>query len=839
MTYRKKLIYCLSFLVLICSTGCENSKSSNSQYGYKLIPVPFHEVEWKDQFWKPRLTTQAQTLVPFALDKTRPAVENLAKTAKFLKGDTTDLPFAHRFIASDLYKVMEGAALLLAENPNPALEAQLDSIIAIIGEAQQPDGYLYEAHITGVSRHHEQWGGSGMGDKPYSFVLHSHELYNMGHMYEGAIAYYQATGKDNWLKIAEKNAQHINQVFFVGDPNYNGGNPVNQAPGHEEIELALAKLYAVTGNTLYLEMAKKFLDIRGVTYHPDGEGVMSATYAHQHLPVTQQTTAVGHAVRATYLYSGMADVGALTGSAEYNQALDAIWHNLVDTKMHITGGLGAIHGIEGFGPEYVLPNKEAYNETCAAVGNVLFNYRMFLLNQDARYMDVAEVSLYNNVLAGVNLEGNAFFYVNPLESDGKYPFNHGRAGRSPWFGTACCPSNIARLIPQVSGMMYAHTDDEIYVSLYGSSETTVLLNDGKVKLDQRSDYPFDGRVELKIFPQEIEEFTVKMRIPTWVSDQFVPGALYSFVNPKSESWSLKINDEQISVTVEKGFASIRREWKSGDRITLDLPMPIRYNKALDEVKADRDRLAISRGPLVYCLEASDNDGDVQRFFIDDLPNSGQTKALKETIGVLTGITSIQVPASAKTAAGITPEVMNLIPYYAWNNRGDQAMNIWIPTNSDLVVYETENGIKGGKFDYVKASSVAVIGDLQVLQLAQQPASSDDRTLTAWASEQSETSSIVEIGLRNQPIRSVNIYWYERGNEVHLPESWRMEYLKNGKWEPFGLYVTDAYNTFLNQYNVVHPDKELTCDAIKIIMTSSKDHGVGILDLDITYENVTE
>lgn len=506
----------------------ENDKAVDTAQNQHLQAVLFNEVHLEDTFWKPRLKIQADTLIPFALEKTKRAVENLEKTAKFNQGDTTDLPFPHRYVASDLYKVMEGAALSLMENPNPALEERLDGIITTIGKAQLDDGYLYEAHITGVSKNTEdKFGGSGMGDRPYSHVLHSHELYNMGHMYEAAIAYYRATGKDQWLKIAEKNAQHVNKVFFVGDPNYNDGKPVNQAPGHEEIELALVKLYQATDNQLYLDMAKKFLDIRGKTFVPDGEGVMSARYAQQQLPVAEQREAVGHAVRAAYLYAGMADVDALTDTYTYEPALKSIWHNIVDTRMHITGGLGAVHGIEGFGEEYELPNKEAYNETCAAVGNVLFNHRLFLQHKDAKYMDVAEISLYNNALAGMNLNGNRFFYVNPLESDGTTPFNQGEAGRAPWFDTACCPSNLARLLPQVSGMMYAHTEDEIYVTLYAGNQTEIALKNGKVKLHQTAGYPFDGKVTLELAPEKEQEFTLKLRIPTWTQDQFVPGSLYA------------------------------------------------------------------------------------------------------------------------------------------------------------------------------------------------------------------------------------------------------------------------------------------------------------------------
>ena len=356
-----------------------------------------------------------------------------------------------------------------------------------------------------------------------------------------------------------------------------------QAPRHQELELALVKLYRATGKKLYLEMAKKFLDIRGVTYCPEGEGVMLPEYAQQHRPVREQERAVGHAVRAGYLYAGMADVAALTNDTAIAKALGKIWHNIVDTKMHITGGLGAVHGIEGFGPEYVLPNKLTYNEICAAVANVFFNFRMYLLHKDARYFDVAEVALLNNSLAGVSMSGDRFFYVNPLEADGIGLFNHGKTGRSTWFGCACCPSNIARLMPQVSGYMYAHTEDEIYLTLYGSSETEIPMPGGNVKIQQTSDYPFDGKVALKVNPAASQEFALKLRIPTWAREQFVPGELYHYLDGASPAWTLKVNGKDVNSEVTKGFATLKREWKKGDEVVLEIPMPVRCNGATEEV----------------------------------------------------------------------------------------------------------------------------------------------------------------------------------------------------------------------------------------------------------------
>ena len=683
----KKIQLLIFFFIHLTLFSQENNNINRLNYSeYGLIPVAFNEVILEDKFWKPRLITQVETLVPFALDKTINAQIALRQTGNFLSGIMDSLPKPHAYQSSDLYKVMEGAAYLLFLEENRALEKRMDDIIDLISSAQKKDGYLYVGHITGVSSgisnkikdptiNRMVWM---MGDKPYSNVIHSHELYNMGHMYEGAIAYYQATGKDKWLKIAEKSAQHINKVFFEGDPNYNNGKPVNQAPGHQELELALTKLYRITGNKLYLNMAKKFLDIRGKTFIPNGEQYNSPIYAQQHLPVTEQRKAVGHAVRATYLYSGMADVGGLFGISDYDKALKSIWNDIVDKKMSITGGLGAVQGIEGFGSDYVLPNKEAYNETCAAVGNVFFNFRMFLRTRDARYMDVAEISLLNNSLAGVNIEGNKFFYVNPLEADGTTKFNHGNAGRSEWFNTACCPSNIARLIPQVSGMMYSFSDDEIYLTFYGSNSSTIKLESGMVRIKQKSEYPFDGKVDLTVSPKSSQRFKLKLRIPSWVnSNQFVPGELYSYDDKNYDKWKLSINGVKINAKTENGFVTIDRLWNVGDKVILDLPMTVRINKTINKVKENKNRVAITRGPLVYVAEGIDNYRPVQEFYIEDMVDNNKIKIKKINTGILENVVSIMFPAK-RLNNKIEEIFLKMIPYYAWNNRENSSMIVWIP-----------------------------------------------------------------------------------------------------------------------------------------------------------------
>ena len=652
--------------LLSCSTVTDVAPYTGS-----ITQVPFDQVSLQDDFWLPRLNTQKRTLVPFSLDKTAYAVENLRRVGAYLRGEKVTKPLeGPYYVASDLFKVMEGAAYLLTLEKDDALERQMDEIIDVIAAAQAPDGYLYEHHIMPP---HLRNPRNRAGEKPYTYVDHSHELYNMGHMYEGAVAYYRATGKRKWLDVAEKNARHINRVFFEGDPAYNDGKPVMRAPGHEEIELALVKLHQATGEQLYLEMAQKFLDIRGVTYSPQGEGVQTSDYAQQHQPVRDQREAVGHSVRAMYLYSGMADVVAFAGDETMQPALDAIWHDIVDRKMHITGGLGAVAGLEKFGPAYVLPNVETYDETCAAVGNVFFNYRMFLMSGDAKYLDVAEVALYNNVLAGVNLAGNRFFYVNPLETDGERKFNHGTAGRAEWFSTACCPSNLARLIPQVSGMIYSHAEDNIYCGFYIGSETSIPMAGGNVTLKQQTAYPFDGNISIEVAPQaDGEEFTLWLRVPTWSGEKFVPGELYNYADENDAKIVARVNGRKVRSEVVNGFIPVRREWKAGDRVELEIPMPVRYSVADERVEADRGRTCITRGPLVFCAEEPDNKEQVSSYVVDKIGQQGEVAPF--TDGNMKGIPTITIDASNSP--------LKLIPYYSWNNRGDgTAMNVWFKTSN--------------------------------------------------------------------------------------------------------------------------------------------------------------
>jgi hypothetical protein len=828
----------IAIILLIFVFACTKREFKD----YPIVPVPFNKVKLTDKFWKPRIITEQEVTVPFSLKNGQDAIDRLRMCGDYLHGVSDEKPNPHRFISSDLYKVMEGAAYSLMNFPDKKLEAKLDSIIGYIEGAMEEDGYLYVSHSCGNPN------AKQMGENPYEWVVHSHELYNMGHMYEGAVAYFHATGKDKWLKLSEKSAQHVNRVFFEGgDPKYNNGVPIMQAPGHQEIELALSKLYRATGNELYLEMAKKFLDIRGVNYVPDGEGTMSPTYAQQQAPVSQQTEPTGHAVRAAYMYSAMADVDALTGKTDYQNALNSIWENLVNTKMHITGGLGAVHGIEGFGAEYELPNKDAYNETCAAVANVFFNYRMFLLNKDAKYLDIAELSLFNNALAGINIEGNRFFYVNPLEADGLKAFNHGIADRAEWFGCACCPPNISRLILQTPGYMYAHTNDEIYLTIYAGSEAEIPLEQGNVKLNQVSAYPFEGDIQLKVNPDKEQEFAVCLRIPTWTGNEnFVPGKLYPFRNKVEDKVKLELNGKPIEVDVDKGFAVIRRVWEKGDEVHLSLPMPVRSVDSYPEIKNNNNRVAFTRGPLVYCAEQPDNIKEVQRLYIPEFKGDFNSTVSTFDSGILKGIPKVKIAGKqVLSKTEVADEDITLIPYYAWSNRGEgKTMLVWLPEDEETSVgsfpeLQYVYNIKSTTASFcqsVKDASVEAISNGVI------PGRSAERgSIKRWstAPKYGEPQWATIEFKKRSVINSISVYWADRSKnkgKLKIPKEWNVEYRIGNKWYPFEIYITDDYRTAINQFNVIHPAKELKCDAIKINVTPYPEYAAGILETQFEFGN---
>jgi len=614
-------------------------------HDYPVQPVPFTAVHVQDGFWLPRLETNRQVTVAYDFKKCEATgrIDNFAKAGGLMPGGFKGIPFDD----SDVYKVIEGASYSLALQPDPQLDAYLDGLIAKIAAAQEPDGYLYTARRLLPP---EKMPGMS-GKARWVNEKDSHELYNAGHLYEAAVAHFQATGKRTLLNIALKNADLVAREFGPGrhqDP-----------PGHQEIEIGLAKLYRVTGEQKYLDLAKFLVDIRG---RADTHKLYGA-YNQDHKPILEQDEAVGHAVRAGYFYSGVADVAALTGESAYVAAIDRLWDNVATKKLYLTGGIGARHDGEAFGANYELPNATAYNETCAAIANALWNQRMFLLHGETRYADVLERILYNGFLSGVSLTGDSFFYPNPLESRGDYK-------RSPWFGCACCPVNVVRMLPSIPGYIYAVRGDAVYVNLYVGGTAAVPVAGQKVKLTQQTDYPWDGRVKITVAPEQTARLALKLRIPGWARNEPLPGGLYRYASPEKESWTVRVNGAAQDVAgLENGYAVLTREWKTGDTVELDLPMNVRQVLARDEVAADRGRFAVLRGPLVFCAEGADNGGQV----LDKVFGGSVQFAAARQPGLLDGVTTLRMTQDSPPAA------LTLIPYYAWANRGPNEMQVWFPT----------------------------------------------------------------------------------------------------------------------------------------------------------------
>lgn len=625
---------------------------------YPITNLPFTQVTINDTFWAPRIETNRTVTVPYDFQKCEETGRNsnFAKAAGLLAG-------AHEgifFNDSDVFKVIEGAAYSLMLHPDPELDTYLDKLIAWIAAAQEPDGYLYTARtIAERNGTVDHLPDDREGKRRYSNLRVSHELYNIGHMYEGAVAHFQATGKRTLLDVAIKSADHVVATF--------GPDKQRDVPGHQEIEIGLVKLYLVTGNERYLQMAKFFLDERGhYNGRPRYGNYDNEGYTQDHLPVIEQSEAVGHAVRAIYMYAGMADVASLTGDQSYIAALDRLWENVVGKKFYLTGGIGARHHGEAFGDNYELPNATAYNETCAAIANVFWNQRMFQLHGDAKYIDVLERSLFNGFLPGIAFSGDRFFYVNPLEFDGAYKFNRDDSLiRMPWFGCSCCPTNVVRVFPSLGGYIYGQRQSEIYVNLFMSSKTTLTVAGQQVALAQTTKYPWDGRVKIKVDPKSAAEFTLCVRIPGWTRGKPVPSSLYRYVDPHDEAVTLTVNGEAVAVRPVKGYARIKRTWHKGDVVELHLPMPVRRVIANAKVADTKGKVALERGPLVYCLEGVDNAGKALGQALADAAKL----TVKWSPDLLHGVNVIRAQQGQQT--------LTFVPYYAWAHRGVGEMAVWL------------------------------------------------------------------------------------------------------------------------------------------------------------------
>lgn len=671
----------LSFSLLAAIT-CPAQKKD-----YPIQAVNFTQVKLNDHFWLPRLKTNHTVTIPasFARCESTGRVKNFEMAAVHTGKFCTIFPFDD----TDIYKTIEGASYSLSLFPDPKLAAYIDSLIDKIGKAQEPDGYLYTAR-TIDPQHPHSWSGMERWVKEREM---SHELYNSGHLYEAAAAHYYATGRKNLLNIALKNADLVCATF--------GPDKRHVAPGHEIVEMGLVKLYRITGKPEYLQTAKYFIEERG---HYNGYDAKSkdpfknGAYWQDDKPVTEQTEAEGHAVRAGYLYSAVADVAALTGDEKLLQAIDRIWDNMVSKKYYVQGGIGAIPGGERFGDNYELPNATAYNETCAAIANVFWNYRMFLLHGDSKYMDILEKSLYNGLISGVGLDGKSFFYTNAMQIRNSYSHSAMEPERSGWFDCSCCPTNVTRLLPSIPGYAYAQKGDDVYANLFINSAASLTVHNKPVTIEQQNNYPWDGHLKFVMQPKSANEFNLLVRIPGWARNEAMPSDLYSFATSSDQKTAIKINGQPVDYRIEKGYAVIRKKWKKGDVVEVNLPMEVRRVTANEKVKDDIGKVALQRGPLMYCAEWVDNNGKTSNLI---MPSTASFSTVYKP-ELLNGVTVIEsrVPAIVVDSTGqhisTVTGSFTAIPYYGWANRGKGEMTVWLPQqvkDIDLISSEPSTAIR--------------------------------------------------------------------------------------------------------------------------------------------------
>jgi len=635
---------------------------------YPIQPVPFTAVKLADKFWSEKIETNRTVTIPasFARCESTGRVKNFLMAAEHKGSFCTVYPFDD----TDIYKTIEGASYSLAVYPDPKLSAYIDSLIDIVGRAQEPDGYLYTARSIDPT-HPQSWAGP---ERWVNEQKSSHELYCSGHLFEAAAAHYMATGKRNFLNIALKNADLLVRTF--------GPDKKHVAPGHEIVEMGLVRLYRITGKADYLNLAKFFIDQRGIKkYNKKSENVYeNGTYFQDDKPVIEQDEAEGHAVRAMYLYSGMADVAALTGDTSYLKAIDKIWENMVSKKMYVQGSIGAVGDGERFGANYELPNETAYNETCAAIGSVFWNERMFLLHGDSKYIDVLEKTLYNGLISGVGLDGKSFFYTNAMQVSNSFTFPDLERGRSGWFTCSCCPTNLVRLLPSIPGYIYAQDGNNVYVNLFISGTGNLVVDNKTVKITQQNNYPWDGGMAFIIDPASATEMNLRIRIPGWARNEAMPSDLYNYEQPSARKIEIKVNGLPVDYRMEKGYAVLSKKWKKGDKIELNLSMSVQRVVANANLKDDTSKIALQRGPLMYCAEWKDNDGRACNIIVPRnavFDAAFEPSLLNGVMVIKTTVKSVNIDAASQNIS-TENKTMTAIPYYAWANRGDGEMTVWFP-----------------------------------------------------------------------------------------------------------------------------------------------------------------
>lgn len=793
-------------IACIAATALSGQAQKTQSHGYPIDPVPFTSVKVSDAFWGQRLQASRDVTIPLAFSK----CEETGRYENFVKAANPSDEYEVGGLAfddTDVYKTIEGASYLLQTYPDKKLMKYIDSVLVIVAAAQEPDGYLYTSRTMNPKHPHE-WAGT----KRWELVEDlSHEFYNLGHMVEGAVAHYQATGKRNFLDIALRYADCV--IREIGE----GPDQVVRVPGHQIAEMALARLYLVTGEKKYLDQAKFFLDKRGYTSRTD-------EYSQAHKPVLEQDEAVGHAVRATYMYSGMADVAALTGDKGYIEAIDRIWENIVGKKMYITGGIGSTSSGEAFGKNYELPNMSAYCETCAAIGNVYVNHRLFLLHGHGKYYDVLERTLYNGLISGVSLEGNGFFYPNPLESMGQHQ-------RQAWFGCACCPSNICRFIPSLPGYVYAVKNNDVYVNLFMSNTSNLKVNGKKVELEQTTNYPWNGDITIGVKKNSAGKFNLKVRIPGWVRNQVVPSDLYTYSDNVRLGYSVKVNGEEVKSELKDGYFCIDRKWKKGDKVEVHFDMEPRTVRANDKVAADKGRVAVERGPVVYCAEWPDNNFDVLSAYMNQNPKFEVEFQKDMLYGINTLKTDAQVLEYGKDGRLTTKDVkMTMIPYYAWAHRGRGNMSVWIA--QDL---EAARPIKPATIaSLAKKDASHEPKQLYSVFDGLTPKDKDDRTIPYyhWWPKEGTTEWITLELPEGTTVQNSTLYWFDDSpwGGCRVPKSWKI-YYKDAQGNWVEVPNPTKYGTEPGIGNKVEFDPVKTT-ALKLEVVLPEKHAAGIYEWDV-------
>ena len=793
-------------------TASAAQKQKQQAHGYPISPVPFTAVKvTPGTFWGQRLEASRKVTIPLAFSKCEETgrYTNFSNAAQHLKDPSKVFKVGGlSFDDTDPYKTIECASYILQTYPDKKLVQYIDSVLDVIASAQEPDGYLYTSRTQNPQHPHE-WAGDKRWSKEEDL---SHELYNLGHMVEGAIAHYQATGSRKFLDIAIRYADCVCREV--------GPNPGQACvvPGHQIAEMALAKLYLVTGDKKYLDEAKFFLDYRGKT-------TITHDYSQAHKPVIEQDEAVGHAVRAAYMYAGMADVAALTGDKDYIKAIDAIWDNIVSKKLYITGGIGATSNGEAFGKNYELPNMSAYCETCAAIGNVYVNYRLFLLHGDSKYYDVLERTLYNGLISGVSLEGNGFFYPNPLESMGQHQ-------RQAWFGCACCPSNICRFIPSLPGYIYAVKDKNVYVNLFLSNKSNLTVAGKKVALSQTTEYPWNGDITVNVDQNATGQFAMKIRIPGWVRNQVVPSNLYQYTDGKRLGYTVTVNGSVVGAISADGYYTINRKWKKGDKLQIHFDMEARTVRANNKVEADRGMVSIERGPIVYCAEHPDNSFDIMGALINQNPQFTLGKGEIAGTPVQTLTTSAQTLNFNKQGKLETQDqTLTLIPYYAWCHRGSGKMRVWLPQDLNATnPSQPETLASQSKV----TSSTERMPALSAINDRLVPKDENDRSVpyTHWWPKKDCTEWLGYEFPQEATVQSATVYWYDDGpwGGCRVPQSWRILYQdQQGQWQPVS--GADAYPTDKGSACTVNFDPVKT-KALRLEVTLPADNAAGLFEWSI-------